>query len=248
MQRTRRQPQGHRRPVRRLGVPPLRREADRHHRGRGHRDLAPTSPWRTTSSPARPGRPAIQICMGLVGSGMVKYGVAIGADTSQGAPGDPLEYSASAGGAAYLIGSEDLIATHQPHLLLHHRHPGLLAPGGPALSVPWRHGSPASRPTSSTSCACGQGPDGAHGDEAVRLSIRRLPPAQRQVPGAGGQAAGLHRQADRGRPAHAADRQHLLAARCPWAWRRYWTWPSRATASSSWPTAPAPAATASTSP
>ena len=57
------------------------------------------------------GTAAIQTCMGLVGSGMVKYGVAIGADTSQGAPGDPLEYSASAGGAAYLIGSEELIAT-----------------------------------------------------------------------------------------------------------------------------------------
>jgi hydroxymethylglutaryl-CoA synthase len=48
--------------------------------------------------------------MGLVGSGMVKYGVAIGADTSQGAPGDALEYSASAGGAAYLIGSEKVVA------------------------------------------------------------------------------------------------------------------------------------------
>jgi hydroxymethylglutaryl-CoA synthase len=57
------------------------------------------------------GTAGIQMCMGLVGSGMVKYGVAIGADTSQGAPGDPLEYSASAGGAAYLIGSQDLIAT-----------------------------------------------------------------------------------------------------------------------------------------
>jgi len=56
------------------------------------------------------GTAAIQTCMGLVGSGMVRYGVAIGADTSQGAPGDPLEYSASAGGAAYLIGTEDLIA------------------------------------------------------------------------------------------------------------------------------------------
>jgi len=52
------------------------------------------------------GTAGIQTCMGLVGSGMVKYGVAIGADTSQGAPGDALEYSASAGGAAYLIGSE----------------------------------------------------------------------------------------------------------------------------------------------
>lgn len=56
------------------------------------------------------GTAAIQACMGLVGSGHIKYGVAIGADTSQGAPGDPLEYSASAGGAAYLIGSEKVIA------------------------------------------------------------------------------------------------------------------------------------------
>jgi hydroxymethylglutaryl-CoA synthase len=56
------------------------------------------------------GTAGIQMCMGLVGSGMIKYGVAIGADTSQGAPGDPLEYSASAGGAAYLIGSKDIIA------------------------------------------------------------------------------------------------------------------------------------------
>jgi hydroxymethylglutaryl-CoA synthase len=57
------------------------------------------------------GTAAIQTCMGLVGSGMVKYGVAIGADTSQGAPGDALEYSASSGGAAFLIGAEKLIAT-----------------------------------------------------------------------------------------------------------------------------------------
>ncbi len=57
------------------------------------------------------GTAAIQTCLGLVGSGMVKYAVAIGADTSQGAPGDALEYSASAGGAAFLIGSEKVIAT-----------------------------------------------------------------------------------------------------------------------------------------
>ena len=57
------------------------------------------------------GTAAIQTCMGLVGSGMVKYGVAIGADTSQGAPGDALEYTASAGGAAFLIGSEKIIAS-----------------------------------------------------------------------------------------------------------------------------------------
>lgn len=57
------------------------------------------------------GTAAIQTCMGLVGSGLIEYGVAIGADTSQGAPGDALEYSASAGGAAFLIGAKRIIAT-----------------------------------------------------------------------------------------------------------------------------------------
>ena len=56
------------------------------------------------------GTAAIQTTMGLVNSGMVKYGIAIGADTSQGAPGDALEYTASAGGAAYIIGKENIIA------------------------------------------------------------------------------------------------------------------------------------------
>lgn len=57
------------------------------------------------------GTAAFQTCMGLVSSGMIEYGLAIGADTSQGAPGDALEYSAAAGGAAYIIGDEDLLAT-----------------------------------------------------------------------------------------------------------------------------------------
>lgn len=56
------------------------------------------------------GTAAIQTCMGLVASDMVKYGIAVGSDTSQGAPGDPLEYSASAGGAAFLLGKEKVIA------------------------------------------------------------------------------------------------------------------------------------------
>jgi hydroxymethylglutaryl-CoA synthase len=56
------------------------------------------------------GTAAIQTCLGLVGSKMVRYGVAIGTDTSQGAPGDALEYSASAGGAALIIGRERVIA------------------------------------------------------------------------------------------------------------------------------------------
>ncbi len=56
------------------------------------------------------GTAAIQTCLGLVGAGMIRYGVAIGSDTSQGAPGDALEYSASAGGAAFVLGREHVIA------------------------------------------------------------------------------------------------------------------------------------------
>jgi hydroxymethylglutaryl-CoA synthase len=56
------------------------------------------------------GTAAIQTCLGLVGAEMIRYGVAIGSDTSQGAPGDALEYSASAGGAAFVIGREKVIA------------------------------------------------------------------------------------------------------------------------------------------
>jgi hydroxymethylglutaryl-CoA synthase len=56
------------------------------------------------------GTAGIQTAMGLVASGMMKYAVAIGADVSQGAPGDALEYTAAAGGAAYVIGKDDPIA------------------------------------------------------------------------------------------------------------------------------------------
>ena len=52
------------------------------------------------------GTAGIQTCMGLVESGMIDLGLAIGADVAQGAPGDALEYTAAAGGAAYIIGSD----------------------------------------------------------------------------------------------------------------------------------------------
>jgi hydroxymethylglutaryl-CoA synthase len=56
------------------------------------------------------GTAGIQMCMGLVDSGIIDYGLAIGADTAQGAPSDALEYTASAGGAAFLVGKDDTLA------------------------------------------------------------------------------------------------------------------------------------------
>ncbi len=50
------------------------------------------------------GTAGIQSCMGAVQAGFIKYGMAIGADTSQAAPGDALEYTASAGGGAVIVG------------------------------------------------------------------------------------------------------------------------------------------------
>ncbi len=50
------------------------------------------------------GTEAMVAAMGMVGSGMADYALAIGMDTAQGRPGDELEYTAAAGGAAYIIG------------------------------------------------------------------------------------------------------------------------------------------------
>lgn len=49
------------------------------------------------------GTEAIQVITGLVGSGMIKAGLAIAVDTAQGRPGDDLEYTAASGAAAYLL-------------------------------------------------------------------------------------------------------------------------------------------------
>jgi len=54
------------------------------------------------------GTAGMQNCIALVESKMIKYGMAIGADVAQAAPGDALEYTAAAGGAAYIIGKEGI--------------------------------------------------------------------------------------------------------------------------------------------
>ncbi len=57
------------------------------------------------------GTEAMVAAMGFVGSGMADYALAIGMDTAQGQPGDALEYTAGAGGAAFILGpAEDSLA------------------------------------------------------------------------------------------------------------------------------------------
>jgi hydroxymethylglutaryl-CoA synthase len=52
------------------------------------------------------GSAGLQACAGLVKSEMIEYGLAIGADTAQAGEGNALEYSAAAGGAAFIVGSK----------------------------------------------------------------------------------------------------------------------------------------------
>jgi hydroxymethylglutaryl-CoA synthase len=73
------------------------------------------TPWVSAADwefACKAGSEALTAAMALVGSGMQEYALAIGADTAQGRPGDALEYTASAGAAALLVGpAEQALAT-----------------------------------------------------------------------------------------------------------------------------------------
>jgi len=51
------------------------------------------------------GTAGVQMCMGLVKSGMIEYGLSVGADTAQGKPNDALEFTAGSGAGAIIVGA-----------------------------------------------------------------------------------------------------------------------------------------------
>jgi hydroxymethylglutaryl-CoA synthase len=63
-----------------------------------------------TEFACKAGTAGLQMVMGLIKGGYIEYGLAIGSDTAQSRPGDALEYTAAAGGAAYIIGNKNVIA------------------------------------------------------------------------------------------------------------------------------------------
>lgn len=59
------------------------------------------------------GTMALQIVMALVQAGIIKYGIAIGADSLSRHfdPGNPMEYRAAAGATAFVVGNDGVVAT-----------------------------------------------------------------------------------------------------------------------------------------
>jgi hypothetical protein len=101
----------------------------------------------------------------------------IGADTSQRRAGDALD-TASAGGAAFLFGAATRSRRSCSHLLVHHRHAGLLAARKPSTRAKPRCGR-ASLPEAR---ARGRGAMLKNAASLERLSLRHPPHAERQVP------------------------------------------------------------------
>ncbi len=98
------------------------------------------------------GTEAMVAAIGFVGSGMADYALAIGMDTAQGTPGDALEYTAGAGGAAFILGpAEDSLAVIEGTYSYVTDTPDFWRRAVRRNTPSTGSASPASRPISSTS-------------------------------------------------------------------------------------------------
>ena len=137
------------------------------------------------------GTEAFVAALGLVGSGMGDYALAIGSDTAQGKPGDALEYTAAAGAAAFILGpAEEALAevlstysfvTDTPDFwrraYQHYPEHGQRFTGEPAY---FKHVTTAAKTLMDES-----------GTTAGGLCLCCISPSQRQISPAGGQTARL---------------------------------------------------------
>ncbi len=155
------------------------------------------------------GTEAMVAAMAMVGAKMGKYALAIGMDTAQGRPGDELEYTAAAGGAAFVIGpaAEALAVIEGSYSFVtdtpdfwrraDQRYPshGQRFTGEPAY---FKHITEA-----------GSTFNGRAGEKTGRLPLLCLPPAEHQVPAARSQIVGFHPRTEQGRAALPRYRQYL---------------------------------------
>ena len=155
------------------------------------------------------GTEAMVMGIGLVGSGMGDYALALGVDTAQGKPGDALEYTAAAGGAAFVIGpAEECRGRNHLNLFLCDRHAGFLAARIPALPGTWAalHREPAYFKHVITGAKTMMEESGttAHG-----LCLCGFSSAECQIPKAGGKTAWVLRM-NRSKPGCCpGDRKYL---------------------------------------
>ena len=128
------------------------------------------------------GTEAMVAAIALVGSGMGKYALAIGMDTAQGKPGDALEYTASSGGAAFIIGPlDEAVVEYRGHLFLCLRYARFLAP--PGAEVPRARSALYRRSGVFQARRIRRpGDDGGAGHASLRFHLCCLPPAQSQIP------------------------------------------------------------------
>ena len=96
------------------------------------------------------GTAAIQTCMGVVSAGIAETAMAIGADTSQGAPGRRFRIHGSGRRSGFRDQQDRPHRGHQPHVLVHDRYAGLLEKGRRGLSRGMAAGLPETPDTSST--------------------------------------------------------------------------------------------------
>ena len=156
------------------------------------------------------GTEAMFCALSHVTAGQMDHALAIGADTSQGAPGDPLESTASAGGAAYLFGRGEKVLAEvlHTHSITTDTPDFWRREGRPYPSHAGRYtGEPA---YFEHVLACARATLEKASVAPAEIRSRGLAYAEREVPGGGRGQARLLARAARGRLSRPRNGQHVF--------------------------------------